>query len=96
MWGTWDCLLRTGNDVERKVSFRTKVPADAPVYEEAQNGALNFTLTLGTSSDGKGCIMWNGLYDGKGGPFGGNDVPPSDCDNFWEKINDDCQSIKYE
>ena len=33
-------------------------------------------------------IKWNGLYNGKGGSFGGNDVPASDCDNFWMFIKE--------
>mmetsp|Transcript_28216 Transcript_28216/g.51955 ORF Transcript_28216/g.51955 Transcript_28216/m.51955 type:complete len:553 (-) Transcript_28216:64-1722(-) len=66
----------------RKTSFLSKVPEDAPIYADAKAGALNFTLILGTAF-GQKVIKWNGLYDGKGGEFGGNTVPPCDCDNFW-------------
>lgn len=69
----------------RKTSFLSKVPLDAPIYAEAKAGALNFTLTMGDAFGHK-VIKWNGLYDGQGGEFGGNIVPPSDCDNFWRRI----------
>jgi len=73
---------------QRKTSFRTKVPEDAPAQniEEVKAGALDFTLTLGTSL-GKKVIKWNGLYDGKGGTFAGKEVPATECDNFWEEIS---------
>jgi len=69
----------------RKTSFLSKVPKDAPVYEEAVAGALDFTLIMGTAF-GEKVIKWNGLYDGKGGKFDGKDVTASDCDNFWRVI----------
>lgn len=70
----------------RKTSFKSKVPKDAPVWPQVEAGALNFTLTLGTAF-GERVIKWNGLYDGKGGEFGGNMAPPTDCDNFWRLVS---------
>jgi len=67
----------------RTTSFLCKVPTTAPIYGEAKAGALNFTVKLGMAF-GKKVILWNGLYNGKGGIFGGNKVDPSACDNFWE------------
>ena len=29
-------------------------------------------------------LRWNGVYDGRGGDVGGETMPPSDCDNFWQ------------
>ena len=58
------------------------MPAGDPLYEDAQNGALNFTLTLGQVL-GQKIQKWNGVYDGEGGDMAGVYVPPSDCDNFW-------------
>lgn len=79
-------LATTGySPAARTTSFISKVPLDAPVRAEAEAGALNFTLTLGMAC-GKKVIKWNGLYNGQGGPFGGNVVPPTDCDNFWELV----------
>lgn len=54
----------------------------------AEAGALNFTLTLGSGAGTAPLIRWNGLYNGKGGPWidDANKVvqtPPSLCDNFW-------------
>ena len=74
--------------VRLTVSFLSKVPLDAPVRAEAEAGALNFTVTVGEACGFPGVLMWNGLYDGKGGSFGGQDVPASDCDNFWIKVDD--------
>lgn len=68
-----------------KTSFLSKVPEDAPSYPDALDGALNFTLTMGTAF-GEKVIKWNGIYDGKGGKFAGKSVPPVDCDNFWRPI----------
>ena len=51
-------------------------------YEEAQAGALDFTMKLGTSFNVK-TIIFNGLYDGAGGVFGGKRVPALACDNVW-------------
>mmetsp|Transcript_110939 Transcript_110939/g.324510 ORF Transcript_110939/g.324510 Transcript_110939/m.324510 type:complete len:160 (-) Transcript_110939:102-581(-) len=65
-----------------KTSFLSKVPKDAPIYEDVLNGALDFTLTLGMAFGTK-VIKWSGVYDGKGGKLGDETVPPSDCDNFW-------------
>lgn len=66
----------------RNVSFISKVPADSPLYPDAQAGALNFTLTLGTAFGGK-VFRWNGPYNGNGGNLNGQYVAPSSCDNFW-------------
>jgi hypothetical protein len=64
----------------------TKVPPDSPLYVDAQNGALNFTVILSTVS-GEKMIKWNGVYNGQGGDIDGVYAPPSDCDNFWKYIN---------
>jgi len=74
-----------GSPNSLKTSFLSKVPKDAPEYAEAQDGALNFTLTMGTAF-GKKVIKWNGLYDGKGGKFAGEDVPPTKFGNFWRGV----------
>ena len=78
-------MAETEDLSKRKTSFASKIPVDAPIYADVQAGALEFTLTLGTAF-GQQVILWNGIYDGKGGSFGGNDVPASDCDNFWELV----------
>lgn len=75
----------SGNPCVAKISFLSKVPTDAPIYPEAQAGALNFTLVMGVALGNK-VIKWNGMYDGKGGIFNGESVPPSSCDNFWKVI----------
>jgi len=80
-------LAPTEKSCVRKTSFLSKVPPEAPVYEEAMDGALDFTLELGTAF-GEKVIKWNGLYDGKGGKFGGNTVPASDSDNFWRYVSE--------
>lgn len=78
-------LAETDSPNQRKTSFLSKVPEDAPIYAAAAAGALNFTLTLGHAF-GQKVMKWNGLYDGRGGKFGGNDIPASDCDNFWRYV----------
>mmetsp|Transcript_9047 Transcript_9047/g.17038 ORF Transcript_9047/g.17038 Transcript_9047/m.17038 type:complete len:161 (-) Transcript_9047:79-561(-) len=83
----------TATDVPnaRKTNFASKIPADAPeeLKKQVAEGALTFTLVMGTSM-GKKVLKFNGLYDGKGGPFlpAGGDVPATDCDNFWEYMCD--------
>ena len=32
-------------------------------------------------------LRWNGVYDGRGGDVGGETMPPSDCDNFWQYVD---------
>ena len=63
--------------------FLDASPEDA-IYEYAQKGALNFTLTVGHVDDGTKVIMWNSVYDGEGGPMppDGSIAEGSDCDNF--------------
>lgn len=46
---------------EARVSFASKVPKDAPVRKYVDNGALNFTLQLG-SVDGRRLIKFSGMY----------------------------------
>lgn len=79
----------SSNDV-RTVSFLSKISSrDTPIQRGfAEHGALNFTLTMGTVF-GRRMLRFNGLYNGKGGPWlpSGEIVPPSDCDNFWEYEN---------
>ena len=67
-----------------KTSFISKVPSNDPMYEYAQKGALNFTLTAG-HVNGTNVIMWNSVYDGEGGamPPDGSIVKGKNCDNFW-------------
>ena len=69
----------------RSTSFVSKVPPDDPLYADAQAGALNFTLKLGTVNGTK-VNMWNGVYNGQGGDMNGQYSPPSDCDNFWRYL----------
>ena len=73
----------TATDVPhtRLTNFACNVPPDAPVYEDAQNGALEFQVTLGHAY-GRKCLKWGGLYLGAGGKFGSGGGPESDCDNF--------------
>merc|ERR1712194_117008 len=78
-------LVSTDAPNARKTSFLSKVPKDAPVYADAVSGALDFTLIMGTAF-GEKVIKWNGLYNGKGGKFGGEDVPASDCGDFWRGV----------
>eukprot|EP00518_Triparma_eleuthera_P012326 CAMPEP_0182467636 /NCGR_PEP_ID=MMETSP1319-20130603/14287_1 /TAXON_ID=172717 /ORGANISM="Bolidomonas pacifica, Strain RCC208" /LENGTH=144 /DNA_ID=CAMNT_0024667743 /DNA_START=29 /DNA_END=463 /DNA_ORIENTATION=+ len=68
-----------------KTSFISKVGEEDAMYEYAQKGALNFTLTVGHVDDGTKVIMWNSVYDGEGGPMppDGSIAEGSDCDNFW-------------
>mmetsp|Transcript_18513 Transcript_18513/g.34344 ORF Transcript_18513/g.34344 Transcript_18513/m.34344 type:complete len:169 (+) Transcript_18513:105-611(+) len=69
-----------------KTSFITKVGEEDAMYEYAQKGALNFTLTAGHVDNGTKVIMWNSVYDGEGGPMppDGSIAEGSDCDNFWQ------------
>merc|ERR1711924_463233 len=79
-------LDETAEPSARQTNFESKIPADVPEELKAQvaNGALTFTVTMGMSN-GKKVLKWNGLYNGKGGPFlPAGEVPASDCDNFWE------------
>lgn len=77
--------------VNAKVSFESKIPKDAPERKYVDAGALDFSLQLGeVTVDGvrSAVIKWNGMYDGKGGPWldgTGKEiqVPPDDCNNFW-------------
>ena len=66
----------------RTTSFVSKVAPEDPLYEDAQAGALNFTLWLG-SVKGSKVYKWNGVYNGQGGDMAGAYAPPSNCDNFW-------------
>ena len=65
------------------ISFRSKVPASAGVYAQAQAGALDFTAKLGAVYNNK-VVQWNGLYNGMGGPWDGGTAPAVACDNFWQ------------
>ena len=79
------CLVATEDSAQRKTSFLSKIPTDAAVYPDALNGALNFTVTIGRV-DGKRVFRWNGLYDGKGGPWENGIAAPSACNNFWAMV----------
>ena len=63
-------------------SFISMVPPDAPVYADAQAGALEFEVVMGEAFGCK-CLCWSTLYRGKGGKYGEHVVPASACDNFW-------------
>merc|ERR1719401_1628692 len=82
-------LEATDKPSQRKTNFVSKIPSDAPeeLKKQVDNGALTFTVVMGTSQ-GKKVLKFNGLYDGKGGPFlpAGGDAPATDCDNFWEYV----------
>ena len=79
-------LSPTPNASVRTTSFVSKVPPDSPLYADAQAGALDFTLVVGAAL-GSRVIKWNGVYDGEGGDVGGETMPPSDCDNFWQYVD---------
>merc|ERR1712166_57919 len=69
------------------VSFRTKVPAGAPVQPYVLKGALDFVLTLG-SIGGVKAIRFSGMYMGDGGTWLGSSgdvihAGASMCDNMW-------------
>ena len=74
-------LKFTSDPAQRTTSFLSKIPKGSPLYADARNGALDFTVTNG-HVNGKQVLMWNGLYDGVGGPWN-NGRPTSPCDNFW-------------
>ena len=67
----------------RSLSFISQVPPEAPFYIDAQDGALNFTATLGTAF-GRKVMRLNTIYNGRGGPFGPDrwEAPPDEW-NFW-------------
>jgi len=77
-------LIRLSSDsCTAKVSYRDEFPDSSPFYSLAQSHALDFTITLGSIDDWK-VIMWNGPYDGVGGPWlDGSSVGPAGCNNFW-------------
>jgi hypothetical protein len=79
------CLIATEISAQRKTSFLSKIPTNAAVYPDALNGALNFTVTIGRVN-GKRVFRWNGLYDGKGGPWENGIAAPSACKNFWAMV----------
>jgi len=64
------------------VSFAAQYPSSSPYHAEAQAGAFDYTLTLGSFRGAK-MVRWSGLFDGKGGTFSGKQVAASTCDNFW-------------
>ena len=67
----------------RHVDFVSKFPTGDPSYPLAA-GALNFTLTLGTSCGGHRVLKFNGVYNGEGGEWPLNHTSlPSECDNLW-------------
>ena len=75
-------LAPTAVACNRTTSFISKIPPTDPLYDDAQAGALDFTLVLG-SAFGQTVLKWNGVYNGHGGDINGEIQPPSDCDNFW-------------
>ena len=62
-----------GSSAQRKTSFLSKIPTDSPLYPYALNGALNFTVTNGHVR-GERVLRWNGLYNGKGGPWNNGSI----------------------
>ena len=63
-------LTETETPALRMTNFIVNVPPDAPVFPDAQKGALEFKVTLG-EVDGTKVLKWSSLYAGKGGSFGG-------------------------
>ena len=73
----------------RVTSFLCKVPADAPVRADAEAGALEFVVTLGTvahKSTRTKCLRWSTVYKGAGGKFGAFEFPPQADENFWVMV----------
>ena len=66
----------------RVASYLSKVPADAPVRADAEAGALEFLVTLGTI-EGVKALRWSTTYRGSGGKFGAHTFPPDEAENFW-------------
>ena len=71
----------------RQVSFLPTVPPGADVYADAVNGALVFNVTRGKAF-GCSCLKWSSVYQGAGGKFGQQVVPPSEADNFLVRVTD--------
>ena len=80
-------LTETETPALRMTNFIVNVPPDAPVFPDAQKGALEFKVTLG-EVDGTKVLKWSSLYAGKGGSFGGYKCPKGDCDNFMVLVAD--------
>lgn len=96
-----DPHLTTRDQCSGSVDFASKVPSDAPVQKYVKQGALKFTMTYGTATNADGSshpvIKFNGMYDGNGGPWMGDDghevkIPPSDCDNIWALLPSESKS----
>jgi len=66
----------------RTTSFLCQVPPDAPARADAENGALEFVVTLGTIRGTK-ALRWSTTYKGAGGKFGEQTFPPDDGENIW-------------
>ena len=84
-----DCnpiFAATNESNKRTVDFACKLlnpdtPAD--VREQVENGALRFTVTMGTAC-GKKVLLFPSFYDGQGGDFtpAGGYQPPKAVDNL--------------
>ena len=83
-----DPILEELATPEYITSFKSKVPETDPLYPYAQDGALDFTVVSGYVNNTH-VLMFNGLYNGKGGPMPNNETaPPAACDNFWMNVDD--------
>jgi hypothetical protein len=79
-----------------KTSFESKITSDDPNRKNVDNGALNFTVTYGMvtmENMTKKVMRWNGMYDGKGGPWINDKnvtihMEASACNNFWEVVTE--------
>ena len=70
--------------LQKSLSFISKVPPEAPPYADAQNGALNFTATMGKAF-GRKVLKLNTIYNGSGGSFTGFEAPGGEF-NFWAYV----------
>ena len=88
--GTWTfdatqnakLVLSSPGSCTATVSFADQYSTSSSLYADAQQGAFNFTVTLGSFRGAK-MVRWSGLYNGKGGMLGNSSVPADTCDNFW-------------
>ena len=74
--------------LQKSLSFISKVPPEAPPYADAQNGALNFTATMGKAF-GRKVLKLNTLYNDSGGSFTGFEAPADEwnfCMPRWSSI----------
>jgi len=77
-----DNPVLVGTGARRETNFISQMPADAPPRADAENGALEFIVTLGQIRGAK-CLRWSTLYKGAGGKFAAITAPPDDGENYW-------------